>query len=110
MVWISPEKLVQKLSARCNYLDTNIVMQVYQALLTEMLETLRDKEEFLMPDWGKFYIGGYGRRKIGLFKEHPGELYSQRVVDYHEPMRVLRFKPIPKLKRYVRTVFKPNRE
>lgn len=88
------ERFFEKLAAKSSVHDTETPKKVYYGLIKLIMEELKQKEEFELPDWGEYEItetsGRYikdvntgERRKIG-------------------PKKQIKWSPAHKLKEYVK--------
>jgi len=91
---LSKKLLMDKISAKCNYADPKLVEQVYYATLRVILDELRTNGKVWMPDWGKFRVTEYKRRKIGNVNTGESE--------WIPPTKVIKFDACTKLKYYVK--------
>ena len=88
------EDFFNSVSAKCNYINPELVKEFYVAFVRTILEELRGGGEITLPDWGKIKI-----------VEHKGRMSSNIAtgeVEYLKPTKTIKFYPDYKLKAYIK--------
>jgi len=88
------ENLYRNISKRVNYIDENLVKNVYYAIIKEILANLKDFSGIRLPDFGKFEIIVHKERRIGKIRT------KELVVV--PPTKLIKFYPCEKLKNYIK--------
>lgn len=87
-------KLFNGISNECNFVDPDLVKQVYIGLVRYMLKQLGEGKEVVFPDFGNFRITKYKERKIGNVNTGETEVIA--------PTKVIKFSASKSLKKYIK--------
>lgn len=84
---ISPDEFFNKVSSSCNYIDSNLVKDVYYAIIKAASQELRDKKVINLPDFLLIRLDEQKARRAlnvnnGIFYTIPPMYKLNSVFDY----------------------------
>lgn len=88
------DKFYIEVSKRCNYIDPEMVKEIYLAIIRTILSELRYKNEIVLPRWGTFKTKHRKERIITDVNTKEKRLCPKT--------RVISFVPDYKLKKYIK--------
>ena len=92
LVFLDKEEFFNALAEKCNYINTDLVKEVYYELIRLTSQELRKKGAIRFPDFGDF--------SLKYMKERRSTHVLTKEIIIIPMRKAVRFSPTPKLKRY----------